>query len=856
MYSFGALRFTAPSFIPPPPPRRRRESDASSNASDVPDRDIFLGGYDYGMQGEYDYGIPPEGDDYGMPPEGYGFKMPPQGEILEAGGKGEVPVVNMEALSEGLREEMMHTPPPRPARPALPEPRQPLALPPIPGPQQPPTLPSIPETQQPPALPPALPPIPQRPKPLLPPLPPLLRDRMPPIPPSPYPNRPPPPESEEFDPSEAVFALYPVIFPYVKRTVVKEVLDRVNAMNLAFLHAVMYEVVYRGAPGEHDYRVQQVEAAWESALISKRFTTACGLLIQQEIIARCDDGVDVDIDTHLGWLITHSRKYNIGEAIMYIHPGPREHHLQYYAPGEPPEDEEGPAGRITLGRPPPVPAAPPTSRVQSPPLPALPAPPAPQPAQPVLPAGPLEPLPRGSPLPAPVPTRITAIGPSILAAAFPPPSPVEAPAPEDAPPAPEDETATSEGVIPGPIKEMIKQFAALRLPGRRPKPPPRDPVQPLQKGPYPEIKEDPLRDKRIQKDTERLKKYFEKEGTYFKFLGFVGRGATNMACRVKWRNRWWNPYPSETFIIKRAFMPLQAESLRREKRTLRRLRGAMHMVQLYSPRRPIQLDNMVLMEDLSNGSLTDFLNRRIKEDLRELPNRLLYRIFLCLVRSCIAMAYPPHGPRDGPLRVEEIPEDPKDQMEVTQLIHCDMHTSNILFGDLTPDHWEHELVPIMKLIDFERAGFGRDPANRNPGVKYNIFDIGDVMTRVIGGTAIKSGELWKEQFDVGGVLREVITYSHFEPASRFPNLDPELRRLVLLCCAYNPEFRPSLPDLAREVHDAVLNKTPMSYIGYPRELHETDDRIRRILSDMIFNAPDGTKPDAAGDAGAAGAAGA
>ncbi|KAI0535410.1 hypothetical protein GGR58DRAFT_515387 [Xylaria digitata] len=144
----------------------------------------------------------------------------------------------------------------------------------------------------------------------------------------------------------------------------------------------------------------------------------------------------------------------------------------------------------------------------------------------------------------------------------------------------------------------------------------------------------------------------------------------------------------------------------------------------------METDHWLYLEWLENGTLLKLANRARRERIR-LPNRVLWRLFLCLVRMCIAMGWPPQRP-DG--------IDPQPVLETANgdpyggIIHGDMHHGNLMFGDFIPEdpNGEHTLTPILKLIDF---GTVRDvldtTAERILAVQENLFDIGVVMLELV-----------------------------------------------------------------------------------------------------------------------------
>ncbi|KAI1100454.1 kinase-like domain-containing protein [Jackrogersella minutella] len=337
-----------------------------------------------------------------------------------------------------------------------------------------------------------------------------------------------------------------------------------------------------------------------------------------------------------------------------------------------------------------------------------------------------------------------------------------------------------------------------------------------------------------------IKRYFERDTRNFKYEGILGYGATNVACKVKLRHRWWRySLPSETFVVKRAFVPDQDAILKNEHRIIKRHRGALHIVQPYELPRTIAnpLDRAerytILLEHLENGSLSDFISRKQLWG-HELPNRMLFKMFMCLVRACMAMAWPPRAPRGRRVMREGIPDDPEERQNKEQLTHRDMHTGNILLGELDIAHWEHITTPILKLIDFERAVIVEDPAVANPGVSRNILGIGKVMREIVTGN--RYAYIRETTIRVNGFPEEIRSFAHL-PEDRYPNLDDELRTLIVQCCAADLDQRPTLEELYVRVRECIVARPSRVYPRYPLGQYETDRAIRRIARRLIFDAP-------------------
>ncbi|KAL7622688.1 hypothetical protein AAE478_006366 [Parahypoxylon ruwenzoriense] len=302
-------------------------------------------------------------------------------------------------------------------------------------------------------------------------------------------------------------------------------------------------------------------------------------------------------------------------------------------------------------------------------------------------------------------------------------------------------------------------------------------------------------DQRARREAEKIRQYFRADTTNFKFEGMLGNGLTNVACKIKFRNRWWRRGGSEVFVVKRSFRPNQEEDLRKENDVLRTLRGAMHIIQPYRIRENIRnpLDNApgtsVLMEFAENGSLGDFVERRM-EWHHELPNRMLLRIFRCL-----------------------------------------------MIGSFDPRDREHDLFPVLKLIDFERARDYPDPNRRDLGVKDNIRGIGLVMAWLIQGSREAAYPAFRTLYLDNGHTEEILSYANLSPA-RFRNLDTILRNLIVRSCAVSPNERPTLEELDEYLRRMIDGATSRSYRHFPRGQFETDRRIKKLLRHLVLDASD------------------
>ncbi|KAH9904882.1 hypothetical protein F4778DRAFT_789586 [Xylariomycetidae sp. FL2044] len=236
------------------------------------------------------------------------------------------------------------------------------------------------------------------------------------------------------------------------------------------------------------------------------------------------------------------------------------------------------------------------------------------------------------------------------------------------------------------------------------------------------------------------------------------------------------------------------------------------------------------------------------------PNRLLWPLFACLIRACVAIAWPPTEPQ-----MQQMGEEDDDDEEVPgdseprRIVHNDVHQENIMFGPLEPPVRGRTDVPVSKIIDFgnmsemppcapvlpvDRAGvrkfdekldekiYGRasnsqlSKGPRNQATEKNVLDIGCVMVHVIKGVP------WASPSE----CRQFMLDEHATTAS----LDPELRMLIRRCIAVDPANRPSLESLTQWAEYCRFNKTAAE--DYPGSDVETDEYLRRVIQTCVLDA--------------------
>ncbi|KAI2776783.1 kinase-like domain-containing protein [Daldinia loculata] len=345
---------------------------------------------------------------------------------------------------------------------------------------------------------------------------------------------------------------------------------------------------------------------------------------------------------------------------------------------------------------------------------------------------------------------------------------------------------------------------------------------------------------RARTEARNIRSFFQRDERNFQYLGIAGHGANSVAVKVKLRSRWFSRHSSRTFVVKRAIVAGIQRKLRNENRILRMLRGAKHIVQLYRTsgiRNPIDRarGRTVIMEWAPNGTLGNFITRLARSRDHQ-SNRMLHILFMCLVRMCIAMAFPPRQGRRARPQRETLPDSRAARERKTQLIHHDMHTHNILFGDVEPPgDGDHYVLPPLKLIDFEDAEVLSDPQRHNQAVQSNILSIGMIMRCIITGNTNMNAHAVPVRINVSGLNVTITSYANF-PSNTYPDIDDDIKSLVVQCCAVNPQERPTLEDLYGRARSHLRNREYDYYRATPSAPYERKPWITRLVQEYILNA--------------------
>ncbi|KAI0599878.1 hypothetical protein F4775DRAFT_590982 [Biscogniauxia sp. FL1348] len=204
------------------------------------------------------------------------------------------------------------------------------------------------------------------------------------------------------------------------------------------------------------------------------------------------------------------------------------------------------------------------------------------------------------------------------------------------------------------------------------------------------------------------------------------------------------------------------------------------------------------MEYLENGPIGEFITRiNIMGGVNFIPNRFLWRCFLCLIRGCIAFAWPPT--EDDADNNSSVIERAK-AGEPSRVVHDDLHHFNLMFGPLVNDPNEpehHPMVPSIKIIDFGSVYEKTDEGNnlsQPTAVTDNIYSIARIMCSLIELDNLAAFLMSPTQPGTGSFQAQPggphLTTTATGLLAAPNRLDPLLRATVCACAAPDPNQRP------------------------------------------------------------------
>ncbi|KAI0437082.1 kinase-like domain-containing protein [Xylaria telfairii] len=302
-----------------------------------------------------------------------------------------------------------------------------------------------------------------------------------------------------------------------------------------------------------------------------------------------------------------------------------------------------------------------------------------------------------------------------------------------------------------------------------------------------------------------LQGYFSRSTTW-ECEKTLGHGAHGTAILVKERSG--RDGHQRRVVLKRALADGMAE-LKAEIATLGKLRGGAHFSTLlascddlteFADPGPSEttfktiftslhgLRGPALVQEYYQNGTINSLKEKAKAQNIDIPNRLLWNFYLCLVRACVGLAYLPTSPESGIERLEEIPSD----RAAGDLVHGDIAGGNMVIGDMDPSTPEHSTIPVLKMIDL---GSSRECAEAGKGVEENLHSVAVEMLRMIRKGPVKTRGLRNATYFEG--VRTVATdiLPGVDGMPRFPNLDPKLQDLLVQALRTDRGRRPTLAEM-------------------------------------------------------------
>ncbi|KAI2618400.1 kinase-like domain-containing protein [Hypoxylon sp. NC1633] len=345
-----------------------------------------------------------------------------------------------------------------------------------------------------------------------------------------------------------------------------------------------------------------------------------------------------------------------------------------------------------------------------------------------------------------------------------------------------------------------------------------------------------------------IQTYFQRDAEQrFVLEGLHGRGGQGSIYKVKVLRSEIQRTPPRMLVVKIAdpHRGSDVEGLMKERSILQSMKGCRHIVHIRNgPNDPLApaAEELgwawIYLDELENGTLASFMERAKNAGFLHLPNRVMWRIFMCMVRACIAMAWPGNDPNNNETATS------RPNTKPSGLVHNDIHGGNLMFGPFM-EHPEHSRTPILKLLDFGLSQM--NSAWPAPTVKQTSLLTHKQMMATMIRLQTDSKYTGEEiQVNLTRIRRQEQILS---PASGIledeelgypdpcPTVDHDLRLLVAACMASEPNDRPSLAELEKWVVHFARNRSHGFYAYMPDGgASESDDQISRVMQHCLYNA--------------------
>ncbi|KAJ9144545.1 hypothetical protein NKR23_g5943 [Pleurostoma richardsiae] len=254
-------------------------------------------------------------------------------------------------------------------------------------------------------------------------------------------------------------------------------------------------------------------------------------------------------------------------------------------------------------------------------------------------------------------------------------------------------------------------------------------------------------------------------------------------------------------------------------------------------------ESLLLLEYMERGNLEQWISKMAARPNGRFPNRVLWLIFRCLIKGCLALAYPGlfnvYNANPDQYEIPDETETPAPDPPTNPLVHFDLDPLNVMVSGFDESHM---LVPVVKIGDLgsvkdvRRYRFDRYYAwgFRRQG-KYRIYPpeaftpewdrIVTVPSDYGEKTAGNYGE-WTNLYQAALIMASLVTLCkpEYPPQARvyaeqdgqaiwsygvylmdpqFNSTSRTLRGLIGLCLNHVPADRPSLAEVYKHIEEIL-----------------------------------------------------